>query len=336
MLSAAVIGCGHGGGLSLDALQKSDRYELVAAVDSSETALQDIAARFPGIRPFTDYNDMLAECGPDVVCVATPAPSHAPIGLDALRSGLKGLLLEKPLSSNVATAEALLNEVKSAGCPLVVPHGMLVLPAPREVKSRIKRGDIGDVSSIKIQNAVDLLNGGIHWIVYLLDVFEGDDPVAVAAEFDAGEHIVSDGVKVESRGRTRVTLNSGFSFELCSGKGTEPKSSVLPPEDQRGALFRIDGSEGAIEFSAWAGSYWIGTGTCGGKIVRCTRPDMPSYHQVFLEQLAQNIAERRPQYGSADLSLAALGLIETAYRQHDDRGWVLGAVAQEQKAGGPA
>ena len=331
MLKAAVIGCGHGGGLSLDALQTSDRYELVAAVDPSETALQDVATRSPGIRLFTDHQDMLAECRPDIVCVATPAPTHAPIGRSALRSGPKGLLLEKPLSSDVATAEALLNEIKSAGCPLVVPHGMLVLPAPREIKSRIRGGDIGDVTSISIQNAVDLLNGGIHWLVYLLDVFEGDDPVAVTAEFDGGDHIVSDGVKVESRGKTRVTLRSGLSIELHSGKRTEPKSSVLPPDDQRGALFRVNGSKGAIEFSAWAGSYWIETPTSKGQIVRCTEPGAPSYHRMFLEQLAQNVSDQNPQYGSADLSLAALGLIEAAYRQHDDREWVLGSVAHERR-----
>lgn len=321
-----MIGGGHGGGLSLDALEKSNQYELVAVADTSEAVLRDVASRFSGIRFFADYHDMLAECGPDVVCVATPAPSHARIGLSVLRNGLKGLLLEKPLSSDVATADALLKEVKRVGCPLVVPHGMLVLPAPMEIKSSIKRGDIGDVSSIQVQNSVDLLNGGIHWIVYLLDVFEGDRPVAVTAEFDVGDHIVSDGVKVESRGRTCVTLSSGSSIELHSGRRTEPKSSVLPLEDQRGALFRVNGSEGAIEFSAWAGSYWIGTRTSKGQIVRCTRPAMPSYHQIFLEQLARSIAEDNPQYGSADLSLAALGLIETAYRQHDDRKWVLGAL----------
>ena len=45
MLTAAVIGCGHGGGLSLDALHGSDRYQLIAAADPSAPARQDVSDR---------------------------------------------------------------------------------------------------------------------------------------------------------------------------------------------------------------------------------------------------------------------------------------------------
>lgn len=324
MLTASVIGCGHGGGLSLDALSNSSKYKLLSAADPSVDARNSVAERFPNIRLFANSRDMLVDCHTDVVCVATPAPSHASVARAALENGLRGLLLEKPLACDVATAGALLQEIRDAGHPLVVPHGMLVLPAMQEVKARIRGGDIGQIIAVEIQNAVDLLNAGIHWLAYLLDVFDSDNPQTVSAEFDVSGHVVNDGVQVESRGATRVEFQSGVVIDLHSGNKTKPTSDVLPREEQRGALFRVTGSNGVIEFSAWAGSYWIQVGYSGAELIRRPLPAGSSYHQLFLEQLAQNIAAGKPDSRSAELSLAALRLIESAYQQQGKSDWLLG------------
>lgn len=328
MLTASVIGCGYGGGLSLDALANSGDYELSAAADPSADTRKRVADCFSDVRLFPDYRDMLAEGKPDVVCVATPAPSHAPIAAAVLEHGPQGLLLEKPLACDVATAEGLLNHIREVGYPLVVPHGMLVLPAAQEVKARIQGGDIGRVIAVDVQNSVDLLNGGIHWLAYLIDVFDEDRPSSVNARFDVSAHDVNDAVQVESQGTTRIEFQSGVRINLHSGTKTIPASDVLPREEQQGALFRVSGSNGVIEFSAWAGSYWIQVGYSGAELIKRPLAAGSSYHQIFLEQLAQNIAAGKPDYRSAELSLAALRLIEAAYRQQGESDWVLGVPAQ--------
>jgi predicted dehydrogenase len=328
MLTAAVIGCGHGGGLSLSALQNSNEFELLAAADLSAAAREDVEGRFPEVRLFADYREMLADCSTDVVCVATPAPSHATIARQVLSHNPKGLLLEKPLACDVSSAEGLLRDVRDAACPAVVPHGMLVLPAAQEIKVLIRRGDIGRIVSVEIQNAVDLLNAGIHWLAYLLDVFDDDRPTRVRAEFDVSGRVVNDGVQVESRGDTRIELESGLRFKLHSGNKTDPTSSVLPRAEQKGALFRVTGLNGVIEFSAWAGSFWIQVGNSDGELVELPLSSGSSYHQLFLEQLAQNISAGEVDYSSAELSLAALRLIDLAYEKHGSSKWALGVPAQ--------
>lgn len=328
MLTASVIGCGHGGGLSLDAVSRSNDYALIAAADPSAGASKRVADRFPDLRLFADFRDMLAECRTDVVCVATPAPSHASIAREVLLHNPKGLLLEKPLACDVSTATELLREIRDDACPVIVPHGMLVLPAAQEIKVRIRRGDIGEIASVEIRNAVDLLNAGIHWLVYLVDVFDNEIPRIVSTEFDVSGHLVNDGVQVESRGVTRIEFDSGVCIDLHSGNKTEPTSDVLPREEQQGALFRVTGLKGVIEFSAWAGSYWIKVGKSDGELIKRALPAGLSYHQIFLEQLAQNITIGKPDFGSAELSLAALRLIETAYHQHRCSDWALGVPAQ--------
>ena len=93
MLTASVIGCGFGGGLSLDALANSELYELVAACDVSAQRLESAAARFPGIRLFDDADAMLRDAPADVVCVATPAPTHVPVSRAVVERGVRGLLV---------------------------------------------------------------------------------------------------------------------------------------------------------------------------------------------------------------------------------------------------
>ena len=327
MLTASVIGCGHGGSLSLDAAFSSRSYVLIAAADPSVDARKRVAEQFPNARLFADYREMLAECRTDVVCIATPAPSHASIAREVLSHNPRGLLLEKPLACDVSSAEELLRAVRDAACPAVVPHGMLVLPAAQQIKLLIRRGDIGQIVSVEIQNAVDLLNAGIHWLAYLLDVFDDDRPAKVHAEFDVSGRVVNDAVQVESRGDTCIELESGLRIEMHSGNKTDPTSSVLPRAEQKGALFRVIGLKGVIEFSAWAGSFLIQVGNSDGKLVKLPLSSGSSYHQLFLEQLAQNISAGEVDYSSAELSLAALRLIESAYQQHGDSEWALGVPA---------
>lgn len=322
---AAVVGCGRGGRLSLDGLRESRHFEAVAAADISPQARERIARHFPGLRLYADHREMTAQCRADIVCVASPAPSHAPIARYVLRQGTAGMLLEKPIACNAADAERLLEDIRTRQVPLVVPHGLLVLPAPIAVKRRILRDDIGEIESVEIVNAVDLLNAGIHWLVFLLDLFGDDLPGDVISEFEVDDRIVNDGVQVESRGKTEITMTSGARVVLHSGVRTLPGSTVLPAKEQRGAIFRFRGSGGEIEFSAWAGSYWIRTaGNRDGELVHCAGASDPSYHQVFLEQLARQVSASTTDYRVAELSLAALRIIEKSYACYRGSDWALG------------
>ena len=88
--------------------------------------------------------------------------------------------------------------------------------------------------------------------------------------------------------------------------------------------------DGIIEFSAWSGCYrLILRGAPQAEFVSCDDGTEPGYHRVFLEQLAEYIDLGRPDYRSAELSLAALRLVDSAYRSHDDRDWKPGIPAPQ-------
>lgn len=82
--SAAVVGGGAGGKLSLEGLAASERFDVKAVADLRADIRSEIEERYPGIRTFPFHTEMFAECPVDVVCVSTYAPSHHEVALDAL------------------------------------------------------------------------------------------------------------------------------------------------------------------------------------------------------------------------------------------------------------
>jgi predicted dehydrogenase len=97
-LTASVVGGGMGGRLSLQALTRSDRYELVAAADLRSEVCTSLEQDFPGIQTFSDHQAMFTACPTDIVCVSTYPTSHEEVTADALKmQQLQGILVEKPL-----------------------------------------------------------------------------------------------------------------------------------------------------------------------------------------------------------------------------------------------
>src|SRR5688572_13006256 len=95
--TTAIIGAGTAGKLALDALTKSSRLTPGAVVDLFPAALASIKEAYPGVQTYTSTAQMYAAHKPDVVGIATYAPSHLPMALEAMSQPIKGLVVEKPI-----------------------------------------------------------------------------------------------------------------------------------------------------------------------------------------------------------------------------------------------
>ena len=78
--------------------------QLVAVADPSP-ALSEGVARQYGVQAYTDSDELL-QADIEAVVIATPDRFHYPLGLAALNAG-KHVLMEKPLATTAADAEAL-------------------------------------------------------------------------------------------------------------------------------------------------------------------------------------------------------------------------------------
>lgn len=143
----AVIGCGAiAENFHLPALTRDEfSREQAVLVDVDGERAQALAQRFGIPRIARDYTSVLPEL--DGAIVAVPPRLHAPVVSDCLESGVH-VLCEKPLAESLDTANRLVRQAKSAGVRLAVNNTMRLHPAVREVRRRIREGNVGEVRSV--------------------------------------------------------------------------------------------------------------------------------------------------------------------------------------------
>jgi predicted dehydrogenase len=110
----ALIGAGQMGSLHARVVSQSPDAELSCIVDPDEGAAALLAERFR-----TRWVPKLDDLGPfDAVIVASPTETHVDWGHAAIAAG-KPVLVEKPLSENLAQTVALINEAQHQEVPLM-------------------------------------------------------------------------------------------------------------------------------------------------------------------------------------------------------------------------
>jgi predicted dehydrogenase len=110
----ALIGAGLMGSLHARVVSQSPDAELSCIVDPDEDAGATLADRFR-----TRWVPKLDDLGPfDAVIVASPTETHAKWGHNALAAG-RAVLVEKPLSEDLAETHGLVGEARRQGVPLM-------------------------------------------------------------------------------------------------------------------------------------------------------------------------------------------------------------------------
>jgi predicted dehydrogenase len=156
-----VAGAGLVGKRHIDAIMQCPEAELAGVVDpQSEVAAY--ASSLGAIR-YESLAGMLAGDPPDGVIVATPNQLHVEHGLACVGAGIP-VLVEKPISSDVRSAERLVDEAEAAGVPILVGHHRRHNPIITAAKARISGGAIGKIVAVH----------GICWL-YKPDDYFGQD-----------------------------------------------------------------------------------------------------------------------------------------------------------------
>jgi predicted dehydrogenase len=112
-LGSAVVGTGFGVLTHLRALRAAG-FAVYALVGRDAAKTAEKAAMFDVPHPTTDLAEALAIPGVDVVAVATPPFTHAPIVLESVAAG-KHVVCEKPFARDVAEAKMMRDAAVAAG-----------------------------------------------------------------------------------------------------------------------------------------------------------------------------------------------------------------------------
>ncbi len=114
----AIVGVGYLGRQHARIYSQLDSVELTGVVDKNPETAARIAQEFHTIA-YTDFREALPKAS--VVSLAVPTTEHAAIGCELLRHGVD-VLVEKPIASSLAEAEALIQTARAHGRILQVGH----------------------------------------------------------------------------------------------------------------------------------------------------------------------------------------------------------------------
>ncbi len=145
MLRIAISGFGHWGPNYARILAGPlPGARLVACVDRSAEKLAQVRGQYPTVRIYSDHRHLIAEGDLDAVIVATPTTTHREQVADFLEAGLH-VLVEKPMATTVADAQAMTALAEARHRILMVGHTFLFNPAVRQIKQYIDDGVLGQV-----------------------------------------------------------------------------------------------------------------------------------------------------------------------------------------------
>jgi UDP-2-acetamido-3-amino-2,3-dideoxy-glucuronate N-acetyltransferase len=120
---------------------------LYRICDFSAARLEQLAAKYPGVKRDCSYEAVLADPLVDAVVIATPAECHYAMARSALLAG-KDVYVEKPLTLRCEEAEKLTDLAGNLGRILMVGHLLEYHPAITRLQDMIERGELGRVEYI--------------------------------------------------------------------------------------------------------------------------------------------------------------------------------------------
>jgi predicted dehydrogenase len=141
----AVVGAGLIGHQHILRVQSEPQASLAAIVDPTDKAQE--LARGSGTRWFPDLDAMLRADRPNGVIIATPNQLHVENGLACVEAGIP-MLMEKPVSDDVARGWELVAAAERAGVPMLVGHHRRHSPLIQEAKAIVASGAIGRVTTV--------------------------------------------------------------------------------------------------------------------------------------------------------------------------------------------
>jgi predicted dehydrogenase len=174
---AAVVGAGGAGAIHADAYSRLEELgvKLVGVCDVVPSKAKDLALKY-GAKWYTDVNELLKDCRPDIVTVSTREHQHFEPVIAALEGGAN-VLCEKILAHKVDLARMMVETAEKRRLTLAVNYNYRHLPTVRWLAQELRSGRLGRARLITC-NAHAF---GWHHSIDILRYLTGSDPLSVSA-----------------------------------------------------------------------------------------------------------------------------------------------------------
>jgi predicted dehydrogenase len=327
---AGVVGTGSIGRNHARILAELESCEFTAIYDTNEATAREMAAKY-GAAACTSLEDFIDRV--DAATIATPTPSHFPVGTQLLQAG-KHILVEKPITENTADARALAALATERGLVLQVGHIERFNPVMSALEQRLTKPRFIEVSrlspypgrSTEIGVVLDLMIHDLEIILHLVhSPIASVDAVGVAV-LSTREDIANVRLRFENGCVANITASRISQDKLRKIRVFQEDAYVsLDYQNQSGYLLRLAG-EGEKESSLLGKVFGLATDAtivtefAGKKIVREPVPvekgePLKRELAAFIECARAGVAPKvggREATAALELALEITRQIETA------------------------
>ena len=267
-LRLGVVGGGRISGMQATAARMTDRWEIVAGAFSSDPQRAKAAAEqwfLPQERCYASYAEMAAaeaarQDGVDAVMITTPNHLHFDCAKAFLNAGID-VLCDKPLTNELAEADALVALADQGGSVFGVSYVMSCFPMIRQAREIVAEGGIGKINQIHVEFMQDWMTpedvAEASHVKWRLDPSKSGKTSCVG---DIGTHAAHLAGFVTQLELTELRAE----FHICGAPkpledtffawtrhGDVPGTLMatrLAPGNRGGLRLRIFGSEGGLEW----------------------------------------------------------------------------------------
>jgi len=350
-LRVGIVGLGGVGAIHLEAYRASRAVEVVAAAEIDPARLAAAQARHD-FKAYADYKEMLTGESIDLVVVATPVSTHEAVTIAAAKAG-HHVLCEKPLAVEIAQAKRMIAACKAAGVTLFYGATYRQLPALRAARDLVVQGAIGEVRLMREQevggtgpegrqimgfahypqggpggSGFGLVDHGIH----LIDAFGWLSRSTVETVFGRGNISGAEAFPEY----LLMNFRSGALGHLLYEDSTFPTSlpgegmfswgagwdinGYVPPGLWQSApgCIHVHGSKGALRIFHYANALFL-TDRDGTRQIELEGRPAPGHFAAQVESCARSIQDGAPVEVPGEAGLAALEVLEAAYRSFEEK-----------------
>lgn len=145
-IKLGIVGLGNMGSAHLSCVGNGnvEGLQVTAVCDICDDRRNTAKERFPHLRIFSEFTDMLREGDINAVLIATPHPLHSEMAIAALKSG-KHVILEKPVDITVSQAQRLNQVAKETGKVFCIMFNQRTNFLFQKARQIVTSGELGEL-----------------------------------------------------------------------------------------------------------------------------------------------------------------------------------------------
>jgi predicted dehydrogenase len=147
VIGVGIVGCNYGRTVLIPAFRQDPRCQVVALAGTDADRSAGYARALNIARAYGEWEPLVEEPTVAVVAVAVPPALQPAIARRALDLG-KPVFLEKPLASDLAGAQMVLESACKSGLPTMVDFNFPELPSWRRAKAILAGGAVGRLHNV--------------------------------------------------------------------------------------------------------------------------------------------------------------------------------------------